>query len=179
LRFGRTVQAEIFNVPALVVTLGHVVERHVGQRRQDVPQLFFDSALFRFAGRDEFLELGDFGHQLRGLGLVLLRLGLTDLLGKRIALFLGLVQPNNDLAAALVDGDEIGGADGHILALRHCLVEGVRIVSDPLDIEHRCLRAPARLWFDAGRRMKNPGRACERHGHNVLCPRRGAQLFGW
>src|SRR5690606_32729958 len=80
----------------------------------------------------------DFGHQLGGASLVLLGLGLTNLLGKRVALFLSFVQPNNDLAPTLVDGNEIGGADGHVLALRHGLVEGVRIVSDPLYIEHRC-----------------------------------------
>jgi hypothetical protein len=51
-----------------------------------------------------FLEASDFGHQLLCLGFVLLGLGLPDLLGERVALLLGLVQPNDDVATTIVDG---------------------------------------------------------------------------
>src|SRR5207249_1809677 len=80
------------------------------------------------------------GHQLGGRRLVLGALGLADLLRRRIAPRLRLLQPRGHLAPRLVERDQIG-RELHLAARRQPAlpqprVERVRIISDPLDVEH-------------------------------------------
>src|SRR5690606_1088910 len=108
--------------------------------RKRVAQFGFDLALGLLAFRNERLEAADFSHQFLRPGFVLLRLGLADLLGEGIALFLGLIQSNDDVAPPVIDGEQIGRTHGHALAPGDGSVEGFRVGSDPLDIEHHGLR---------------------------------------
>ncbi len=71
-----------FDIAMLIGALRHVCKRQVGQARQQVFECLRLEALgiLRFGNR-AFQAL-DLGHQFRGAGVVLLRLGLADLAGQ-------------------------------------------------------------------------------------------------
>jgi hypothetical protein len=89
---ARLAPAADLDVVGLVVALGHVGGRQVGQRGQEATQ-----GLARFALDLALLVQGllqplDLGHQPLGLGLVLLGLGLADQLGASLRLAWALLQ---------------------------------------------------------------------------------------
>ncbi len=87
------------------------------------------------------LERRHLGHQRAGLRLVFGALRPADLPRGRIAPRLGLLQARDDLAAGLIQmgqlARELHVPAGRDASLPEPRVERLRIVPDPLDIEHR------------------------------------------
>ncbi len=94
--------------------------------------------------RQLVLQRRHLGHQLGRRRLVLRTLRLADLLGRRVAPRLRLLQPRDHLAPPLVQRDqlrrELHVPAGQQPAPLQASVERPRIVANPLDVEHR--RAP-------------------------------------
>ncbi len=131
---GRAGAAQL-DIAFLVQALGHVVGRQVRNARQRIGQRRLMLLLLGFQRGEAILQRGDFGHQFRGAGLVLLALGNTDFLRQRVAFALHLVEFDLRGTALLVQLDQGLGLRGHAPAGNRP-VEGFRIVPDRFDVMH-------------------------------------------
>ena len=114
----------------------HVVERHVGDHRQRVVQRLVAALPFASASRaGTSLSSRDFGHQLRGRRLVLLRLGLADLLGGRVAPRLRLLERQDARRAA---PRRARSAGRHRRPTRVSSATSSAGFRESTDVEHRC-----------------------------------------
>ena len=84
----------------------HIVERHVRDHRQRIVQRLRRRPLLRLGRAHRFLERRHLRHQRRPRAHVLLRLGLADLLRRRVAAGLRLLQLADRGAARLVERDQ-------------------------------------------------------------------------
>src|SRR5690348_1570782 len=91
--------------------------------------------LLRLHRRDRALELGDFGHQCLRACRVRGPLGLADLLRRRIAARLRLLEPENARAPAFVETEEPRRL-ARQSAPCQTPIECVRIIANPFDVVH-------------------------------------------
>ena len=125
----------IFDIAVLVRTLGHIIERRIGDLCELALQRGGGVLLLRFHLRDRGFQLRHLGHQRLRCRLVLLRLGLTDLLRGGVAARLPLLQFGDQRAALLVERQQALRQRFEPAALERA-VEGVRIVANGFDIVH-------------------------------------------
>jgi hypothetical protein len=123
------------DVVLLVLTDWNIVERQVGNDRQRIAQLGVKVALGRFALGELILQRRHLGHQRVRFSLVLRRLGGADLLRRRVAARLRLLQLGHVRAPSLVERDQLGRLRRQP-ARAELGVELLGIVPDPLDVEH-------------------------------------------
>jgi hypothetical protein len=97
-------------------------------------------ALLDLALGERVFQRIDLGHQRGGLRLVLGGLGLANLLGRRVAPLLRLLQARHDLAPSFVQFKKLR-CELHVAARRDAAllqagVEHLRVVAYPFDVEH-------------------------------------------
>ena len=119
------------------VLLGHpfggVGVGQVGQGRGDPLQVGVDLLELGLAGLDRLLQLGHRRHLLARLLPALL--GLADLLGDRLALGLGALDPRQQLAAAGVEREQLVDLLGRAAA-RERRLDPLRVGADQLQVKH-------------------------------------------
>ncbi|CAM5609786.1 hypothetical protein MAUB1S_10345 [Mycolicibacterium aubagnense] len=128
------------DVVVLVPADRHVVERHVRNDGKDTFECLIEPAFLGFTTLYETLDLGDFSLQLFSQLGILRAECLADLLGRRVAALLCLLQPAEMGATGFVPGDDV--VDGGLgvglrpRALHERFDQGLRVFANPSDIEH-------------------------------------------
>ena len=113
----------------------HIVEGNIRDHGERVVEGLVSLADIFFQGLHDRLEIGDLGHQpLRRL-LVLLPLRLADLLRSGIATGLHVLELADGGAARLVECNQFCGLRTGAPFFER-LVERLRVLADPFDIEH-------------------------------------------
>ena len=157
---GRFADPPHLHVRRLVETVGRVVRRQVGQRRQQLFDLGVEAALFRLAVADQVLELADLRHQCARL--LAPSPGRADLLGQPVAPVLGLLDLRPRRASALIKVEHVR-RDGIEATPRESGVERFRVFANPPDVVHETSVS-----------------ACHRFGALLYVRRRrGVQSLSW
>ena len=133
--FAGRAHAAHLDVAVLVRPIGHIRARQVGDDLQQLLQLGLKSAALVLALGQHVLQRGNLGHQLGGERIIFGGLRLADLLGRRIAPRLSILQGCDRGAPGLVQLDE-SGTHGYQPAPRKGVVEGLRVVADGFDVVH-------------------------------------------
>ena len=93
----------MLHIAVLVVAVGHLVERQIGNPRQRFFKFLRGLLLLGLKGRYRCFQRRDLGHQGLRLRFVLGLFGLADFLGGRVAARLGLFERDDRRAPASVD----------------------------------------------------------------------------
>ncbi len=135
--FRRRANLPQLDIGLLVRPNRHVICRHIGNSREHIAQLLIKPFLGSLALLDRAFECGDLIHQPLGGSFVLARLGLADLLRRRVAAGLRLLQFLNRGAALLVQAQNLseGFACAVGAAIGQALNEGVPVLANPFDVE--------------------------------------------
>src|SRR4029079_8723484 len=125
----------MLDIAAGVGAIRHFVERRVGDLREFLVERSGQSfLLFLHRGQQGF-ELGDFGHQLACLGLILCLLRVADFLRRRVAASLRLLKFCDGRSALFVERHELFRQRLQPAPFQ-AAVEGVRMLANPLDVVH-------------------------------------------
>ncbi len=125
----------MLDIAVLVGAVRHLVERQIGDGRQNI--LKHHISVFRrlFELRHLGLEIVDLGHQRIGSRVVLGLLGLADVLRRRIAARLRQFGRGDGSAPLFVQFDQPLRLAGQPAALQRA-IEGLGVVADPFDVVH-------------------------------------------
>src|SRR6267154_6131886 len=169
------------HVAMLVGSVRYLVERQVRDRSQFGGEFFVRGLRRQFEFRHRGLELGDFGHQLRGARLIPGLLGIAYFFRGRVAPCLRLFGSQDRRTASFVDRKQRGRKRRQTAALQ-AGVKGCRVVSDRFDVVHgrsvlkslsekRCkLTFAARIHYHTRHR---PRRRAIQYSRNVADQSRG------
>ena len=125
----------MLDIAARIGAVRHVVERRVRNLRQLLVELGGERFLLLFHRRQRCLELGHFGHQLVGPGLVLGLFGVADFLGRRIAARLCLLEFGDGRPPLFVERHQLFRQRLQPAPLQ-AAVEGVGMLANPFDVVH-------------------------------------------
>ena len=131
----RRAPAAHLQIAGLVLAVGHVIQRDIGNDSQRGVEPLVDLALRRLAAGDEILDGAHFRLEGLSTGLVARLHGLADFLGGGIAPGLRILQLLDMVAPFSVDLQEVR-RHGRQPASGEAPVERVRIFADGLDIVH-------------------------------------------
>ena len=125
----------MLDVAARVGAVRHVIERRVGDLRKLLVERGGQSFLLVLHRRQRGLELGDFGHQLARLGLILRLFRVADFLRRRIAAGLRLLEFCDGCPPLFVQRHELFRQRIEPAPFQ-AAVEDVRMLANPLDVVH-------------------------------------------
>ena len=155
-KLARGAPATHLGVVGVVLAVGNVLVRDVGNGGDEVKELLLHGIATVVQRGDALLVGGDLG--LLGLGLLLLALAhqLADLLGGAVAGRLERLDLGDDGAALLVKLKELLAVPVSVLAGLAGLVHKVGVLANELDVEH--LDSP-QLWVLASGAVRRSGTA--------------------
>ena len=130
--------AAIFDVAVLVLARRHLVKRHVGDAGENLADIRLRLRGFAFQRGDALLAGGDLGLQRLGLGGILRRHRLPDLLRGSVAAREQRFLLGERLAIGAVERDDLVDLRGllRLGTAQHGRLQGFGILTDGADIVH-------------------------------------------